>query len=74
MEGGLMFEILTIARTVGGSIKTMTEAADHTFLFDSAYARRAEKAGNKLVPVYTCLKRASNSPLNAIVPSTWDTV
>ena len=40
-----MSEILTIASTVGGSINTMTVAADHTFRFDNAYARRAEKAG-----------------------------
>ena len=38
---------LTMAIIVGGRANTMITITIHTFLSDRAYARRAEKAGNK---------------------------
>ena len=42
---GAMVEILTMRIAVGGSVSRTIMAASHLFLFDSAYARKAEKAG-----------------------------
>ena len=41
-----------MARTEGGKAKMMIRDANHLFLFDSAYARRAEKASKELSQQY----------------------
>lgn len=42
---------------VGGSAKRMITDANQMFLFDSAYARRAEKAEPQFKLVYVCFRQ-----------------
>ena len=43
---------LTMCMTTGGRARTIIATANHTLLFDSAYALRAEKAGDIFCPPY----------------------
>ena len=43
---------LTMCMTTGGRARTIIATANHTLLFDSADALRAEKAGDIFCPPY----------------------
>ena len=60
---------LTMLITIGGRAKRTIMAVSRMFLFDSAYARRAEKAEKQVQHRSAMRGKSSSVLLNAIVPS-----
>ncbi len=49
--------VLTIFIAMGGNVKRMIIVTNHVLLFDSAYARRAEKARDQFGLAYKCCEK-----------------
>ena len=61
--------MLTILVTHTGKASMTIRDANHLFLLDSAYARRAEKPGHLIRYSLQDLRRTFYAPLNAVVPN-----
>lgn len=59
----------TIFIATVGSVKRSIMVTNHILLFDSAYARRAEKAEVQVGQVYNVVRKGTHSLVNAIWPS-----